>query len=84
MRRSLVVLLAACCFTFVLSAAAWAQSYPPSSQGSPAVEAASGQDGTAFTGGDLAAPMIAGLVFVAVAVVTLVIARRRADRLVGS
>ena len=84
MRRSFVVLFALCCCTCVLSAAAWAQSYPPTAQSSPAVEAASGEDGTAFSGGDLVAPMIVGLVFLAVAVVTLVVARRRAARLVGS
>ena len=84
MRRTLVVLLAACWLTLVLSATAWAQSYPPSGPTSPVVDAASGQDGTAFSGGDLVVATIAGLVFIGVAVVTLVVARRRADRLVGS
>ena len=82
MRRGFAVLLAACSLALVLATSALAQSYPPPV--SPAVEAANGgQDGSAFTGGDLGIAMVAGVVFLGVSVVTLVVARRRAGRFLG-
>ena len=58
--------------------------HPPPDGGSPAVEAATGnQDGTAFTGSDTAVPMVAAGGLLVLGASTLVVARRRARRLQG-
>ena len=55
--------------------------YPPVPGGGTSVEGSSGGNGTAFTGGDVNVAMIAIAVLLAIGVVALLIARRRAARL---
>ena len=86
MRRMILLIVAALCLSLVLaSGVAYAQTtYPPPRGASPAVEAASGsQDGTAFTGGEMAPTiwMAAGLS--ALGGATLIVARRRARTFLG-
>jgi hypothetical protein len=89
MKRATAVLASAFVTVLVTAGAAIAQSYPPGSpKPTTAVEGTSGQAGaapTAFTGGgsDLSFGLAAGALLLAVGVVALLIARRRAARLVG-
>ena len=85
MRRRLIVLASVCLLWLALSAtAAFAQSYPPSDQGSPAVEAAASQEGTAFTGGELALPTAVAGLLLGFGAVCLVVGRRRARVFTGA
>jgi len=86
MRRTTLMVLAACILTLMLGSGANAQgqSYPPGSQVSPAVEAAGGsQDGTAFTGGETRFPTMAAGTLLVLGSLTLYVARRRAKMFLG-
>jgi hypothetical protein len=87
MKRATAVLASAFVTVLVTAGAAIAQSYPPGSpQPTASVAGTSGQAGpTAFTGGgsDLSFGLVAGVLLFAAGVAALLVARRRAARLVG-
>jgi hypothetical protein len=87
LRRTSIVMLTTCVFTVATAAAGLAQgqSYPPPS-GPASVAGAGGatSDGTAFTGGELATPVIATALLLALATVVLVVARRRSRMFQGT